>query len=328
VERTSRVVQVLEAIQKADGFVSGAELARKLGVSRTAIWKLLDRLQSAGLEIESKPGKGYRLIGAADRLTEARILAGLNTKWLGHEIVCYEQTDSTNIRARELAETGAPHGLVITAEHQPAGRGRLDRKWLAPRGRALLVSILLRPRLSPRAVFGLTMAASVCLVQAVADLTSVRAQIKWPNDVYADDKKLAGILTEFSAQPDVIEHAVIGVGINVNQTAVDLERLDQPAASLRVLTGRRIDRTDLLRQYLVRLEPTLDAVETGRNEQLKAEYDRLSLVLGRQVTVAGLDQTVQGRAVRVAADGSLIVATDHGQVPVTCGDVNPVRLKT
>jgi BirA family biotin operon repressor/biotin-[acetyl-CoA-carboxylase] ligase len=324
VERTNRVVRVLEALQLADGFVSGADLARSLGVSRTAVWKLLEKLQAAGLAIESRPGRGYCLLGAKDHLTEARLLAGLDTKWLGGEIVCLDETDSTNIRARELSESGAPHGLVITAEFQSAGRGRRDRRWLAPRGRALLFSILLRPRIPPPAVFGLTMASSVCLALTVRDLTGVEALVKWPNDVFAQGKKLAGILTEFASRPDLIEHAVIGLGLNVNQTAGHLERLDQPSASLRTLTGRRLDRTEILRAYLTRLEPALEAVEQGHTERLKAEYERLSLVLGRRVTVAGLRETVQGRAVRVAEDGALVVATDRGQVRVTCGDVTPV----
>ncbi len=314
-------MRVLEALQRADGFVSGADLARRLGVSRTAVWKLLEKLQAAGLIIESRPGRGYRLTGARDRLAEARLLAGLDTGWLGHEIVCLDQTDSTNLRARELAEAGAAHGLVITAEFQSAGRGRLDRRWLAPRGRALLVSILLRPRIPPMAVFGLTMASSVCLALTIRDLTGVEAGVKWPNDVFAEGKKLAGILTEFASRPDLIEHAVIGLGLNVNQTAIDLGRLDQPSASLRTLTGRRLDRTEVLRAYLTRLEPTLEAVEGGHYEKLRADYERLSLVLGRRVSVAGLNDTVSGRAVRVAADGSLVVATDRGQVTVTCGDV-------
>lgn len=322
-DRSNKEVTILRELQSADGFVSGADLARRLGVSRTAIWKLLENLRAEGITIESRPGLGYRFRRAADRVSAPRILAGLNTKWLGHEVFSHPVVDSTNQRAKDLAaQSDGAHGTLIVAERQTAGRGRLGRTWQAPPGRALLFSLLLRSRLAPRAVFGLTMAASVCLARTIQETTGVAALVKWPNDVFAEGKKLAGILTEFSAFPDVINYAVVGIGLNVNQTGNDLSRLDQPATSLRQLTGRRLDRVWFLGEYLSRLEGALEAVERGDLDALKADYDRLSLVLGRRVRVTGVMAPVTGRAVALAADGTLILEAGGRKIEVNCGDVS------
>ncbi|MBU0516168.1 MAG: biotin--[acetyl-CoA-carboxylase] ligase [Proteobacteria bacterium] len=322
-KRTDKTVLILKTLQRADGFVSGSELAAGLGVSRTAVWKLLENLRAQGVIIESRPGLGYHFRRAADRVSAPRILAGLNTTWLGHEVFSHQVVDSTNQRAKDLAAGGdGGHGALVVAERQTAGRGRLDRPWKAPSGRALLFSLLLRPRLAPRAVFGLTMASSVCLARVIQETTGVAAMVKWPNDVYAEGKKLAGILTEFSAFPDVIDYAVVGIGLNVNQTENDLSRLDRPATSLRQLCGRRLDRVRFLGEYLSRLEGALEAVEQGDLTHLKAEYDRLSLVLGRTVTVTGVMAPVTGRAVATAADGSLILDAKGEEIRVNCGDVS------
>ncbi len=322
-KRTDKTVRVLNTLQRAEGFVSGADLARRLGVSRTAVWKLLENLRAEGITIESKPGLGYRFRRAADRVSAPRILAGLNTRWLGHEVISHPVVDSTNQRAKDLAaQSDGGHGTLIIAERQTAGRGRLDRSWTAPPGRALLFSLLLRPRLAPRAVFGLTMAASVCLARTIQETTGVAALVKWPNDVFAEGRKLAGILTEFSALPDVINYAVVGIGLNVNQTETDLGRIDLPATSLRLLSGRRLDRVWFLSEYLSRLEPALEAVERGDLDALKADYERLSLVLGKRVRVTGVMAPVTGRAVALAADGSLILEAGGRKFEVNCGDVS------
>ena len=297
-------------------------MAARLSVSRTSVWKLVERLRAEGHDVEARPNHGYRLTRRADVLTGTNILSGLETKWLGGQIEAVEVTDSTNLLARELAAKGAAQGLVVVAESQSAGRGRLGRTWSAPKGKAVLMSILLRPQLPASAVFGLTMAASVCLVRAVKSVTGLDAKVKWPNDVYVDDLKMAGILTEFTAGPDVVEYVIVGVGINVNQTEAELGRLDQPAVSLRTASGRRIDRAELLGEYLRQLEPVFERVAKGDTSSLRKEYERLNLVLGRQVTVSGMAEPVTGQAVGLAPDGSLIVKTAGGmRRTIVCGDV-------
>ncbi len=299
------------------GPVSGGQLAAELGVSRTAVWKAAAKLRDEGLPLLAQGGRGYSLAPPLARgypLGPSLLDAGLGTTWLGRPARYLQTTDSTNRQAKIWAAAGAPHGAMVLADQQTAGRGRLGRVWLSPAGANLLFSLVLRPRLELRQFFRLTLAASVALAEALGQDLGVAARIKWPNDLFLDNRKLAGVLTEVAGQAQAIESAVVGVGLNVNDAPADT-----PAACLAQAIGRPVDRLRVLDRALARLEATLDGdlLSPGLLERWKS----LSLTLGRQVTVRDGEQTLTGLARDIDAEGALLLDTPQGRRRIVCGDV-------
>jgi BirA family biotin operon repressor/biotin-[acetyl-CoA-carboxylase] ligase len=293
--------------------VSGAALAGHLGLSRTAVWKHVLRLKQSGLDIESRPGQGYRLLSLPDRLLPALIRRRLTRGIFGRTIYAFSETDSTNTRARELAERGAAEGTLVVAEHQTRGRGRMDRGWVSPPGENLLLSLLLRPRLTPRETFSLVMLVSVSLCGAIQSETGLISGIKWPNDIYLNGKKIAGILAEFAADSDRISHVVIGLGVNVNWFPDGLPPGSQPATSLSAEAGRRISRLDLLVSFLNRSEELYREAEQQGYLSLRREWERLSLVRDRPVRIETGKETWEGTARGIDEQGALIVTLADGR---------------
>src|SRR5437764_7098322 len=196
--------QILTALRRVgDGGVAGTELSQELGISRAAIWARIEELRSLGYEIEASPHHGYRLLSVPDVLHADDLLSSLgHTKVIGRDIRVFEETTSTNDVVEKLARDGVKEGVVVFAEAQTKGRGRLGRKWISPPRKGLWFSILLRPPLHPLAVTQLTIAAGTALFRAVRSQTGLTPEIKWPNDILIRGKKTAGILTELSAEPD------------------------------------------------------------------------------------------------------------------------------
>jgi BirA family biotin operon repressor/biotin-[acetyl-CoA-carboxylase] ligase len=303
--------------------VSGAALAARLGLSRTAVWKHILRLKESGLAIEARPGSGYRLTSLPDFLHPALIKRRLTTRLLGQVMHTFSEIDSTNSRARELAEQGAGEGTLVAAEHQSRGRGRMDRGWSSPPGENLLFSLLLRPQLPPQQTFSLIMLASVSLCRAVQSETGLAAGIKWPNDVYLQGKKLAGILTEFAADSDRLNYVIIGLGVNVNWFPEQLLPGAQPATSLQQEAGRRISRVGLLASFLNQAEELYQEAERKGFGFLRGEWDGLSLVRDRPVKIETGKETWRGVARGIDDQGALIVDLEDGrQMLFHTGDVH------
>src|SRR5882724_9563122 len=216
--------QILSALRSPenDG-VSGAELSQQLGVSRAAIWARIEELRRLGYDIEASPHLGYRLISAPDVLHGDDLLSRLGkTKVIGRDIRVFEQTTSTNDVIEKLARDGVKEGVVVFAEAQSKGRGRLGRKWMSPQRKGLWFSVLLRPDLRPQEATQLTVASATALRRAIAAETGLKPEIKWPNDILIGGKKVAGILTELSAEVDRVRHIILGIGVGVNLDAGEL----------------------------------------------------------------------------------------------------------
>ncbi|HEX7618227.1 MAG TPA: biotin--[acetyl-CoA-carboxylase] ligase, partial [Verrucomicrobiae bacterium] len=203
--------KILSALRENPGGVSGAELAERLGISRAAVWARVEELRSLDYEIEAGPHFGYRLVSAPDALHADDLLARLGkTKVIGRDIRVFEQTTSTNDVIEKLARDGVKEGVVVFAESQSKGRGRLGRKWISPERKGLWFSILLRPNLRPQETTQLTVASATALRRAIQSETGLKADIKWPNDILIGGKKVAGILTELSAELDRVKHVNLG----------------------------------------------------------------------------------------------------------------------
>ena len=200
--------EILKLLRESKDYVSGQELCERLGVSRTAIWKVINQLKEEGYEIEAVRNRGYCLKGAADVISEAELSSQIRGQWAGKNLVCYEETDSTNDRAKRLAEEGCPHGTLVVADCQKAGKGRRGRSWESPRGTSVYMSLVLRPAILPSAASMVTLVAAMAVAEGIQKAAGLRAAIKWPNDVVVNGRKICGILTEMSAEMDCIHYVV------------------------------------------------------------------------------------------------------------------------
>ena len=224
----------------------------------------------------------------------------------------FEEIDSTNRLAKELAVGGAPAQTLVVADHQTKGRGRLDRTWESPPGANLMFSLVLRPDLEPGKAFSLTMAAGLGLARAVNRWTGLSPLLKWPNDLFLDGKKLAGILTELKVARGKVEWAVIGVGLNVSAHPPEMEAVDL-AESL----GRPVDRAALLREFMIE-SVRCSALPPG---ELRREWTELSCTLGRKVVVRDNGERVSGLAQGIDPEGALLLETETGLRRIVCGDL-------
>lgn len=253
-------------------------------------------------------------------LDGAEIRARLNTRIVGRALEVHPVIDSTNDRAVALARGGAPEGLVVVAEEQTAGRGRLGRRWHAPPGGALLVSLLFRPPLEPAQAQRVTMVCSLAAVRAVGEVCGLQARIKWPNDVVVADAKLGGLLTELGVSAGALEYVVVGIGLNVNLDVAQLPDLAAPATSLSAELGRPVSRPDLLVAFLRRVDDLYLRLRSGWSPR-EAWRDALA-TLGREVAVGTPEETVHGVAEDVDDDGALVVRTPGGEARrILAGDV-------
>ena len=205
--------KILEFLKQQEGFISGQRICDELGVSRTAVWKYMNSLKKEGYEIESVTRKGYRLLQSPDLLTREAVLSCIKKGEIPGELCCFESIDSTNEEAKRRGEAGAPDGSIYVADNQTNGKGRRGRTWLSPSGEDIFFTILLRPDLPLNSVSMLTLVAASAVAEAVDKVTGQECQIKWPNDIVLNRKKVCGILTEMNMEIDSIAYVVVGVGI-------------------------------------------------------------------------------------------------------------------
>ncbi len=277
-------------------------------------------IRRLGYSVSDCPEAGVRLATDTDVIVRSRLLDGLGTRFLGRSPVCFLELDSTNALATRAALAGAAHGTVVLAEHQRAGRGRLGRSWFSPPGVGLWFSLILRYDLTVSRAWMLTLGAAVALADAVEAATGVCPDVRWPNDLYLNDRKLAGILTEVRGGDGRLDFAVLGIGINVNQEEDDFPAgLQDTATSLRCGTGRMHDRTAFLAEALRALEQVYAVLDAERIRKL---WKRKARMPGKRVCIMTHEGPVRGVAEDVGTDGGLLVrGADGGVRRVVAGDV-------
>lgn len=314
--------EVLSALRRAERPVSGAELCKALGVSRAAVWKAVEALRKEGYEIEAQSAVGYRLVAAPDRLTAAELRAADGV--VGREVVCLDTVDSTNEEIKRRALAGAEAGLVVTAETQTGGNGRRGRSFQSLSGKGLYLSVLLKPNVPLDQVSQLTAWTAVAVCRAIEEVCGVRPQIKWPNDVLVDGKKLCGILTEMGveAETGALGYVVVGMGTNVSQTEEDFgPELCDLATSLHLL-GAEVTRRELALALIAELDRMNAAFPHGREEYFDA-YTRRCVTLGREVLLIRGDGTTQATAERLTGAFQLVVRRPDGtEETVSSGEVS------
>jgi BirA family biotin operon repressor/biotin-[acetyl-CoA-carboxylase] ligase len=320
---------VLALLRSREGaFLSGEELSRRLGLSRTAVWKAVDALRREGYTIEARTGLGYRFTGAPDVLTEPEIRCFLGpVDTVGRELCCFDEIDSTNTYAKGLAASGGRDGTVIVSNSQTAGRGRMDRSFQSPRDKGIYLSVLLRPELPPERLVPVTAMAGVAVCEAVERVCGVRPRLKWPNDPVLNGRKLCGILTELSLEAETgrLQSLVLGIGVNVLQTAEDFSpEVRETATSLAQELGHPVSRPALAAAEIEALDRLYAALRSGDLAPYLAACRRDCVNLGKTVQLIAPDGSREtAEAVDIASDFGLVVRTADGtEKTVRSGEVS------
>lgn len=302
-------IKLLDLLSKSKDYVSGEQLSLILGVSRTAIWKHINSLKKDGYVIETQPRLGYRLIRRPDSLVKTEILSDLSTeKWGKEFLYTFDEVDSTNELAKSYALAGKPEGTVVVAEKQLKGKGRLGRTWVSPKGQGIWVSVVIRPNILPHKAPQITFALAVGMVRAIFKASGIKAQIKWPNDILINGRKVAGILTELSAEIERVNYIVFGIGLNVNQNFNNFpEELRNKAISLKIASGQLLPRVEVLKAMLEELEKVYNEYLKFGFDYILEEWKLKSNTLGKEVQILMSDSTLEGTAIDVDKDGFLII---------------------
>lgn len=315
--------EILRLLRSADGYISGQELCNRFGVSRTAVWKAINQLKEAGYEIEAQQNKGYRLMAAPDRMTEAEIKSLMHTDWVAKEVLYFDTIDSTNTKAQELAEKGYPSGTLVVADKQESGKGRRGRSWVSPSGTGIFMTLMIKPDINPNNASMLTLVAALAVAKAITSVTGEEALIKWPNDIVVNGKKVCGILTEMNAQFDYINHIVVGIGINVHNESFP-EEISQMASSLMIEAGgKRFHRAQIIAETMSYFEQYYDTfLKTQDLSALVREYDELLVNRNKSVRVLDPKEPFDGKAMGITPKGELIVDTWESRKLVSSGEVS------
>ncbi len=298
-------------------YVSGEVLAQKLGISRVAVWKQIQKLKDIGYKIISDQNLGYCLVSRPDLLLPQEIQRGLSTNYIGKEIYYFPELKSTSIIAKEKALHGAEgigEGTLIIAERQSAGKGRLGREWFSPAG-GIWLSIILYPQLSPSYISRITLMTAVAVVKAIKICTHIKSQIKWPNDILINEKKVCGILTEMSAELDIINWVVVGIGINANIDLRDFpEDIQENTISLKETSGKEISRVKLAQTFLQEFEKYYEKLKRKEFPFILKEWRLYSHTLGKKIRVDIGERIISGEAMDISESGVLILKKEDGEL--------------
>ncbi len=310
--------EILEILDE-NFFVSGEKIAEKLGVSRTAVWKQISSLKDMGYKISSVKNKGYKLLSKPDKPFDFEIKKDIDTKIIGKRIKYFNSLSSTNKYAKENIEKNFLEGTIIISDIQTSGKGRKKRSWSSNKG-GLWFSIILYPDLLPNQGVLLTMAASVSLYHAINELTGIKPTIKWPNDLLIDNKKICGILTEFDAETDKINYAIVGIGLNVNNKIDNL--LKNRATTIKSEAKKRILKVDLLKEIIMNFDKYYSKLMNGEYDIIRKEWLLYSNIIGKKISVTQNKNNFVGTVEDIDKNGFLIINTDKGKTRLLSGDIN------
>ncbi len=314
--------EILKQLRQEDGYISGQELCGRFGVSRTAVWKAIQQLEEEGYKIEAVRNKGYHLIDSCDIMTKTELESRLEGTF-GREVEYHETIDSTNVRAKRLAEEGAAAGTLVVSDCQEAGRGRRGRTWVSPSGKNVFMSLILRPEILPSSASMVTLVAALAVCDGIEKATGLSSFIKWPNDIVSNGKKLCGILTEMSAELEGIHYVVVGIGINANMEEFP-EDVKKTATSLFLETGEKVRRSRLIAAVMEAFEEYYEEfISQGDLSGLIGVYNKHMVNAGGEIRILDPAGEYTGRALGINEKGELLVEMESGEVKhVISGEVS------
>ena len=316
--------KVLEILERATAPLSGETISNELKITRSAVWKHITELRTMGYDISSSQKEGYRLTRTSSKLLPYEVHKKLRTKFIGKKMRYLENTPSTIWVGKQLCSEGDAekmHGLVIIAEEQSGGVGRMGRAWVSPSG-GIWITIVLKPKIPVDHIFMITMAGSIALARAIRKEFNLGALIKWPNDIFIGNKKVAGLLLELSAESDVVHHCLLSTGIDVNVPMKKFEPdLRNQVTSICAEVGHEVDRASFLARLLKEFESHYLLIEGGEYDAITREYKSLSCTLENRVQIRTLKNSFEGDAIDIDEFGALIIRKDNGKLErVIAGD--------
>lgn len=318
-----KVLQFLKAHRLE--YLSGEDLSEVLHISRVAIWKHIKKIQSLGYKIESKQNLGYRLTETTTLLLPWEITDELKTKQIGKKVYYFDSIDSTQNYATSIAKDENEFGTVILAETQTLGKGRLGRQWISPKG-GIWLSVILRPNFDVYKITLIPFAVAVALHDAIQKTLNLKTELKWPNDLTLDGKKVAGIIIDASIESTRIESVVIGLGINFRVNPKEIEsKIKQKGNFYGVNTLVKKDKVKpatLVKTFLEELEKILTELENNKTQLIIKQWTKNSSTIGKQITVTSTDSKTSGKAVGLDRDGSLMVKQGSKVTRITSGDIS------
>ena len=322
-ELNDAAFRVLEILESADHSLSGEDISNVLGISRSAVWKHVKELRDMGYDISASQQEGYRLTRVSSKLLPYEIHKKLRTQFIGQKMRYLENTPSTIWVGKQMVgdeDAEKLNGMVIIAEEQTGGIGRMGRAWVSPSG-GIWVTIVLKPKIPIDHVFMVTMAGSVAVARAIRKEFDIGALIKWPNDVYIGDKKVAGLLLELSAESDTIHYCLLGIGIDVNIQPSALLDMRHAVTSISAEVGHDVDRAAFLARILKEFESRYLLIEGQEYDAIVREWKSLSCTLEQRVRCSTMRNSFEGDAIDIDEFGALIIRKDNGKIErVIAGD--------
>ena len=324
---TDRRIDALLALLADNAMIviSGAKIAKEIGVARSTVWRWIEKLRALGVRVKALKGAGYRIERVPDVLTPKLLRTRLPQGPLGKRIHHFFKTDSTNAVAMRLGEQGEPHGTLVLAEEQTAGRGRFGHTWHSEKTSGIYMTVLLLPSIPPQQAPLITLLAGLAVRDAIVEQTGLVPDLRWPNDLLLGKKKICGILTEMNAEPDQVHFVVVGIGINVNHARLP-EELAATATSLRIESGRTHSRVELVTRLLRHLDSYYNRFLKEGAAAIVTRFSEVSsFAHGKRVRISSSNGTFTGVTDGLEPGGVLRVRRDDGgTVPVLSGVLTEV----
>lgn len=306
-------------------YLSGQDLSDVLKVSRVAVWKHIKRIKTLGYKIESKQKLGYKLVESTDQLLPWEITDGLKTKSIGKRVYYFDSVDSTQNFASSIAQNPKENGTIVISKKQSSGKGRMNRKWISPNG-GLWCSIILHPKFDVSIVTIFPLAASLALAIAIEKTHGKKPELKWPNDLTINHKKVAGMLVDLSLASNSIESLILGVGINYKIDVLQLEKTIKKMGNFYGATSL-VDKSEnknpvkLMQTFLVELENICYELEEGKYKKIISDWTKKSSTIGKITTVSTSTGKITGKAIKIDNDGALVISNSNKNHRILVGDV-------
>ncbi len=327
---------ILDMLSGSTDFISGERMCESLKISRTAVWKAINKLKSKGYQIDSVPHRGYRLVSSADILSRSELNTLCNTKMIGKQIVYFDSCGSTNDEARFGDAKGDAEGTVYITDFQSKGRGRLGRGWHEQEKKGIAMSILLHPMISPSQIMPVSLICGLSICKALKEITGLNCNVKWPNDVVINAKKIAGVLIEMSTSGEIVQYIIPGMGVNCNNSIFP-EDIKDIATSVFLETGKSVSRKALVcgilenfeKYYFGWIEETQEttdhAIDENQIPSYLKEYKSLCINLGNEVIVHQRDMTFYGITKDITQEGELVILLANGEEKIILSGEVSVR---
>ena len=321
------LVKVLSFFQTHDSeYLSGQDLSDVLKISRVAVWKHIKKIQTLGYKIESKQKLGYRLVDDTEKLLPWEIIRDLKTENIGKRVYYFVELDSTQNFAQQIAADKKENGTIVIAEKQTSGRGRLDRKWTSPKG-GIWFSLIIHPRFDVSSSTLIPILSAVALSKSIKKILGVETEVKWPNDIILNGKKVAGILVDASVQANNIDYLILGIGINFDIDTKKLEKRLSKTPNFYGVNSLRGNNNKtppkiLLKEFLFQFEKNLSSLDKGEKAKIVKEWTKNAAGIGRKITINTSSGKISGISQGIDSDGALKIKTKKKIERILVGDVD------